>query len=74
MHYYNCSVLFSRDHDITKVVLSLSRLNFSRDLDITKVVDLNVKTVFSRRNCSYREKIPHFVNVSGEYYGVRASG
>ncbi len=38
MHYYNFSVLFSRDHDITKVVLSLSRLNFSRDLDITKVV------------------------------------
>ncbi len=28
MHYYNFSVLFSRDHDITKVVLSLSRLNF----------------------------------------------
>ncbi len=45
MHYYNFSVLFSRNHnlifsdlDITKVVLSLSRLNFSRDLDITKVV------------------------------------
>ncbi len=74
MHYYNFSVLFSRDLDITKVVLSLSRLNFSRYLDITKVVDLNVKTVFSRRNCSYREKIPHLVNVSGEYYGVRASG
>ncbi len=47
---------------------------FCRYLDITKVVDLNVKTVFSRRNCSYREKIPHLVNVSGEYYGVRASG
>ncbi len=39
-----------------------------------KVVDLNVKIVFSRRNFSYREKIPHLVNVSGEYYGVRASG
>ncbi len=23
---------------------------------------------------SYREKIPYLVNVSGEYYGVRASG
>ncbi len=29
---------FSHDLDITKVVLSLSRLIFSRDLDITKVV------------------------------------
>ncbi len=47
---------------------------FCRYLNITKVVDLNVKTVFSRRNCSYREKIPHLVNVSGQYYGVRASG
>ncbi len=56
MHYYNFSVLFSRD------------------LDITKVVDLNIKNVFSRRNCSYREKILHLVNVPGEYYGVRASG
>ncbi len=28
MNYYNFSVLFSRDLDITKVVLSLSRLNF----------------------------------------------
>ncbi len=37
-------------------------------------MDLNVKTIFSRRNCSYREKIPHLVNVSGEYYGVPASG
>ncbi len=66
------TTLFSRDLDITKVVLSLSRLNFSHYLDITKVVDLNVKNVFSRCNCSYREKIPHLVNVSGEYYGVRA--
>ncbi len=46
---------------------------FSRDHDITKVVDLNVKTVFSRRNCSYRQKIPHLVMFLANY-GVRASG
>ncbi len=30
-------------------------------------MNLNVKTVFSQRNCSYRKKIPHLVNVSGWY-------
>ncbi len=49
MHYYNFSVLFSRDHDL-----------ISRDLDITKVVlslsRLNFLCVFGMRKC-YRSSI-----------------
>ncbi len=63
MHYYHFSVLFSRDHDL---IFSWSRHNES--------CGSQRKHRFLTTFLSYREKIPHLVNVSAEYYGVRASG